>query len=216
MTCLSFLKILRKFHGWEVKTLEEAQTSPVFYDTARPGWVRIFYWHALFVLFFCRCKKSSRVRRWRWSTTETWQSRTLPCSLDWSIRKSSSLSVTAAFRRTSSPINFASLLWVKQKHSYHEKEKHVIDWFILKEKFVFLHIKPNHMIYSDHKWWIVILWRMVQFWERVTASWKSRRCRGTESALTISRKTINARFKRWETHRMFSGVFQFIDTKTWS
>ncbi len=33
-----------------------------------------------------------------------------------------------------------------------ERETSVIDWFILKEKFVFLHIKPNHMIYSDHKW----------------------------------------------------------------
>ncbi len=31
-----------------------------------------------------------------------------------------------------------------------------------------------------------------------------------------SKRTINARFKRRETHRMFSGVLSCTDTKTWS
>lgn len=64
------------------------------------------YWHVF--VSFCRCRRSSRARRWHWPTTEPSLSKTSPCSPDWSTRKSSLSRATAVFRRSLSLISFAS------------------------------------------------------------------------------------------------------------
>lgn len=66
----------------------------------------------LTVTGLCRCRRSSRARKERWSATGRWLSRTWSCSLSWSGRRSSSLAATAVCRRASSPSSCASPPWV--------------------------------------------------------------------------------------------------------
>ncbi len=88
-------------------------------------------------------------------------------------------------------------------------------FYILKDKFVFLHFKPYNKDIYDHIWCSTALWwRTVQSWELeliadVTASWKQRRSMCDNQ----SKNTVNVRIKRHETRRVFSGVPSCTNTK---